>query len=407
MSGPAAPGGWRLAAAIAWRYLRGQRSRLLSGTARAALAATAIGVAAMTVAMALMTGYRQELERKLIGANAAIVVYPLGGRELGPAELAAVSAEPGVREVRPVVFGHGAIESVALPQGVDVTVRGVDPGGEQLGGTRFDLRRPADGLPGVVVGSELAQRLGAQPGTVLRWAALGLTDGAPRFAFASLRVVGTFTTGFSEFDRAWAVADREEVKRVVGRPGAVWEVRLDDPSTAPATADRISERLGPHFLVSDWQRMNGELYTALRVQQLMLFLVLGLIVVVSTFNVASTLVVLVRERMRDVGVLEAMGLPPGGVRAVFVTYGGVLGAAGVLLGLGIGAGLSWGLDRFHVIRFAPEVAAIYFIRSVPFHVELRDLGAIAAFAVVANLLACLAPAWRASRVDPAAALRYE
>lgn len=399
----------RVSVAIAWRYLRGRQSRLLSGTARAALVATAIGVAAMTVAMALMTGYRQELQRKLVGANAAIVVYPLGGRDLSAAQRGALEKVPGVREVKPVAFGHGALASVAAPQGVELTVRGVDPGAEQLGDRHFDLAPDAAGVAGIALGSELAGRLSTRAGEVLRLTALGLREGTPRFGYLSVRVVGTFTSGFSEFDRSWAVMDRARLEGVVGHGGgaALWEVRLDDPATAPETADLMSRRLGPRFLVTDWQRMNGELYTALRVQQMMLFLVLGLIVVVSTFNVASTLVVLVRERMREIGVLQAIGLEPAGIRAIFVTYGGVLGASGVLTGLVVGAGAAWILDRFEIIRFAPEVAAIYFIRAVPFHVQARDVLAVAGFAVAVNLLACLAPAWRAARLDPAMALQYE
>ena len=133
----------------------------------------------------------------------------------------------------------------------------------------------------------------------------------------------------------------------------------------------------------------------------------GLIVLVSTFNVSSTLVVLVRERMRDIGLLGALGLRPGSLRLIFLLYAGFLGALGTLLGVAIGWGTSWVLTRFELIRFDAEVAAIYFISSVPFRLERGDLGAIVVFALAINLLACLLPAWRAARLDPAAALRYE
>jgi lipoprotein-releasing system permease protein len=153
--------------------------------------------------------------------------------------------------------------------------------------------------------------------------------------------------------------------------------------------------------------MNGELFTALRLQQFILFLVLGLIVVVSTFNVASTLVVLVRERMRDIGLLGALGLRPGRLRMIFLLYAAFLGGLGTLLGVALGCGTSWVLTRFELIRFDAEVAAIYFIRSVPFRVELADVLAIVAFAFGVTLLAGFFPAWRAARVEPSSALRYE
>jgi lipoprotein-releasing system permease protein len=396
---------------IAWRYMRGHRSRLLSGTAKAALASTAIGTTAMVIAMALMTGYRDELQRRLVAGTAAVVAYPLlgetRGAPLAPEARAALERIPGVERVAAVVYGQGTLSSAAAPQGIEVTLRGVDPG-ESLGGRSFALEPDRDGVPAVVLGEELARRLGARPGDVVRAALLGFADGRAKFRFESLRVENTFATGFSEYDREWALVDRRRHVAAGDAPGeALFEFHLDDPRQAPRVAEAARAALGPRYLVSEWQEMNRELFTALRVQQYALFLVLGLIVLVSTFNVASTLVVLVRERMRDVGVLTAMGLSPASVRRLFVAYGGVLGGAGTLLGIGIGAGASWLLDTFRLIRFGPEVAAIYFLNSVPFEVAPRDLAAVLIFALGVNLVACLAPAWRAARLDPATALRYE
>jgi len=396
---------------VAWRYLRGGGSRLLSGTARAALLATAIGVMAMVIAMALMTGYREDLQRKLIGGNAAIVAYPLGpdAPPVDAARRAALQALPGVEGVSAVAYGQGTIASAAQPAGIDVTLRGVDPGEAIAGGPPLPARQGEAELEPVVLGADLARRLGVRPGETLRLAALGLPDGRPRFAFRSLRFAGSFSTGFSEFDRAWAVLRRAEVAALAGAgSGAeLYELRLQDPAAAPELARRVERVLGADYLVSDWQQLNAELFTALRVQQIALFLVLGLIVVVSTFNVASTLVVLVRERMREIGVLAALGLKPAGIRAVFLLYGGCLGFAGTLLGVAAGWGIAWTLNTFRLIRFDPEVAAIYFISSVPFRVDAPDLAAVVGFALAVNLAACVAPAWRAARVDPSAALRYE
>ncbi len=153
--------------------------------------------------------------------------------------------------------------------------------------------------------------------------------------------------------------------------------------------------------------LNRELFAALRLQQLLLFFLLGLIVLVSTFNVASTLMVLVRERLRDVGVLAALGLSRRQLAAVFVAYGGALGLVGTLLGVGCGSVLRWLCDRFELIRFDPEVAAIYFISAVPFRVQAGDLLAIVAFSVAFTLLSCLLPTLRVVRVSAADALRYE
>lgn len=395
---------------IAWRFLRGSRSGVLDGTARAALLATALGVMAMVIAMALMTGYREDLQGKLVRGNAAVIAYPVGteGSNLGERKLRMLEAIPGVQQIGRVAYGQGSLASDTHPQGAEVILRGVDPGGGQLTATAEQLA-DRDGIPGAVLGQDLAERLKAKPGDVLRLVALGFKEGRPRFSYQSLRVNDTFSTGFAEFDRSWVLLERGHVERLMGGEAAVdlLEFTVADPNEAPRIAEAATKLLEPDFIVTDWRQLNRELFTALKLQQIALFLVLGLIVLVSTFNVASTLVVLVRERMRDIGLLGALGLQPGRLRLIFLLYGGFLGATGTLLGVALGAGTSWVLTRFELIRFDAEVAAIYFIRSVPFRVELTDLLAIVGFAFGVTLLACFAPAWRAARVDPSSALRYE
>ncbi len=396
---------------VAWRFLRGRRSRLLDGTARAALLSTALGVMAMIIAMALMTGYREDLQGKLVRGNAAVIAYPVGGEPaaIPPGKRRALMAIPGVEKIGSVAYGQGSLASQARPEGVEVVLRGVDPGGGQLTATAEQLRPSPEGIPSTVLGKDLADRLKARPGELLRLVALGLQEGRPRFRYQSLRVSGTFATGFAEFDRSWVLLDRAVVERLMGGEPAMdlLEFTVTDAEEAPAIAAAAARVLEPDFVVTDWRQLNRELFTALKWQQFMLFGVLGLIVLVSTFNVASTLVVLVRERMRDVGLLGALGLDPGKLRLVFLLYGGFLGLFGTLLGVLAGWGICWLLTTFELVRFEPEVAAIYFISSVPFHVEPRDVLAVVGFALLVTMVACFIPAWRAARVDPSSALRYE
>lgn len=407
----------RLVASLAWRFFRGRRSRLLTGTARAGLLATALGVAAMVIGMALMTGYREDLRERLIRGNAAVVVYPVAPPgeepELPRDELLAIA---GVTAVRRVGYGQGSIAGDAVPQGVEVTFRGVEgvaalsdlQGLEWLGPERT-LVPGDDGVVPVVIGRELAQRLQLADRSTLRLLALGIHDGRPRFRYRTARPLATFATGFSEFDASWALLDRDALQALTGEAAGlgVWEIVVPDPDAAAGVAERTRAILGEGFLVTDWFELNRELFTALRLQQIVLFFVLGLIVLVSTFNVASVVVVLVRERLRDLGVLAALGLEPRAARRIFLAYGALVAGIGSAAGVAVGAGVSWVFTRFELIRFDPEMAAIYFLSSVPFRVRWADVGLIVAFTLGVGLLACWLPAWRGARVDPARALRYE
>jgi lipoprotein-releasing system permease protein len=205
------------------------------------------------------------------------------------------------------------------------------------------------------------------------------------------------------------VLERALVERLAGGSGgsSLFEIAVTDPSQAPRIAARVEKVLGADYLVTDWQRLNRELFSALRLQQLLLFFLLGLIVLVSTFNVASTLMVLVRERLRDVGVLAALGMSRRRLAYAFLAYGGALGLVGTAIGVGLGSAVAWVLDRFQLIRFDPEVAAIYFVSAVPFRVEARDVLAIAALSLAFTLLSCLLPTLRVVRVSSSDALRYE
>ncbi len=398
---------------------------MLGGTARSALLATGLGVAAMVVAMALMTGYRSDLQAKLIRGNAAVVVYPLGGErgQIDDRTLSILRGVSGARRVGRVVYGQGSLASDGgLERSKDldragrlseaseeVVFRGVDAEAGQFSATAAQLAPNTDGLPGVVLGRRLAEKLGVAAGDPIRAVALGLGEGRPRFRYQSLEVRGTFETGFAEFDQTWAVLARPVVETLLGSDAAtdLLELELVDPEQAPAVAQELEEKLGEGFLVTDWRALNRELFSALALQQAALFVVLGLIVLVSTFHVASTLVVLVRERMRDIGALAALGLSPRKLRRVFLAYSALLGLVGTAAGAGFGVAISWLLTTFRLIRFEPEIAAIYFIDFVPFRVVPRDLFAVITFALAVNLLASWVPAWRAGRLDPSAALRYE
>lgn len=405
--------------ALAWKFLRGRRSRLLNGTARAALLATALGVAAMVLCMALMSGYREDLQRKLIGGNAAVVVYPLvvEDQERAQQTVARLAGTEGVVRASRVLYGQGTIASTQEPAGLEVTLRGVErwhghlqfSSADQGAVAPSNSRSTTTPLPEILLGSELRVRLSVEIGDILRLTVLGVRDGRPRFDYLSVEVADTFTTGFSEFDSSWAAVERSVLRGATGAQSGsgLYELALEDGADVADVAQLARQALGEEYLVSDWRELNRELFSALKLQQTVLFFVLGLIVLVSVFNVASTLLVLVRERMRQIGVLTALGLPPRQLRRTFLLYGSGLALSGTLLGLVMGSGAAWLLTEFELIKFDPEVAAIYFISSVPFRVKAMDLLAVSLFTLAVTFLACWFPAQRAARVLPADALRYE
>lgn len=404
---------WRLPlpGVVAWRYLRGRRSQMLRSTGLAALLATSLGVTAMVIAMALMSGYTEDLERKLIGLQGEVIASPLGDRDLDQEQvqerLRAAARVPGVARVGRVVYGEGALASAAVPEGLSVVLRGIEADDPVVVANGGDLGTDDEEVPGVLLGEELARSLEVTHGDVLRLVLLDLGERRPRFRYRSIRVTGTFATGFAEFDARWILVARE-VLLAAGESGfEMVEFKLADPERTEAVAGALEEVLGPQWVVERWQRLNRDLFAALALQKTALFAVLALIVLVSTFNVASTLMILVRERRRDVGVLGALGLTPGRLGWSFATYGLLLGLCGTLLGIAAGSGVAWLITEFELVRFDSEIAAVYFIDSVSFRVRALDLALIAAFSLSVALAACSLPAWRAATIRPSAALRDE
>ncbi len=390
--------------------MRGRRSRLLAATARTALFATTLGVTTMVVAMALMSGYTEEVKRKLIGLQGEVMASSvLAEDEEDLAErLRAAAALPGVVRTGRWVYAEGSLDSPGLPEGTSVALRGVESDDPVVLRSGGDLHRDEAGVAGVVLGAELAANLDAKRGDILRLVVLDMSERRPRFRYRSIRVTGTFTIGFAEFDAHWILIDREVLSKARGGSRLeMVEFQLGEGQDGVDVAAEIEEVLGEDWVVDRGQRLNQEVFAALELQEVMLFFVLGLIVLVSTFNIASTLVILVREKRRDVAVLSSLGLRPGGIWWVFATYGLFLGTLGILLGMAIGGSVALLITEFELVRFPPELAEIYFIDAVPFRLEIPDLVAIAAFSLAVTAIASALPARRAARLDITAALHDE
>lgn len=407
---------------VALSYLRARSSRLVSSVSLLSISGIGLGVAALVVAMGLLSGYQREIRENLIGANAEVVLFPLStGAEADPAAVARrVSAIPRVRATAPVVYQSGLASSAATPDGTDVVLKGIDPASERRV-SRLDAYLPnaervltrvsATGRPGVAIGAELARILDVREGDTILLSVPDNTRGASALVARSApyRVARIFRTNFYESDAELVFLDREVLRQLARMDGAanVIEIKLDTIRDTESAASAIGLAAGKEFSVTDWRSLNTGLFSALKIQQTTLFFVIGLIVAVSTFNIVATLVMTVKEKRRDIGVLTALGAEPPFFSRVFLLLGGLLGGAGVIAGIAFGALICWVMTEFRLLRFPPGVAEIYFVSYIPFVVRGVDLAAIVGFSGLVVLLASWLPARSAGRVDIAEALRYE
>lgn len=411
-----------LAVEVALAYLRARSSRLVSSVSLLSIGGIGLGVAALVVAMGLLSGYRREIQENLIGANAEVVLFPLSTAAEADPESAArrVARVPRVRATAPVIYQSGLASSAATPDGVDVVLKGIDAASERrvskldlyLPDAERVLTRGAPGsLPGVAIGAELARLLDVREGDTI---VISAPDNAPGGSAlvarnAPVRVARIFRTNFYETDSELVFLDRELLRSLTRMEGKanVIEIKLDTIRDTDTAARAVADAAGKEFSVTDWRSLNSGLFSALAIQQTTLFFVIGLIVAVSTFNVVATLVMTVQEKKRDIGVLTALGAEPGFFSRVFLMLGALLGGAGVLAGIAFGALVCWAMTEFRLLRFPPGVAEIYFVSFIPFLVRPLDVAAIVAFSALVILAASWVPARRAGRIDVAEALRYE
>ncbi len=405
-----------LARHIAWRYLRRPTDQLVSAVGMASVLGLVIGVMALVISMALMTGYRRDLQTKLLGGNAEVFVYSIGAPIADPRRLLEViRGTPGVADASPVLFQSGVVTTETNTTGSEVMMKGLEP---TRGRTSPMLARiigprasfqTAEGERGVSLGKYLAAKLGVKQGDALSvTVAAGTSDGfMPRTA--SFVVTNVFATGFYEFDARWLFVDLGEAQELLGAGSAanLIEVKLVPGIDLDLVVRDIERRTDRRYSISDWREMNKQLFSMLQIQQHVLFIVIGMIVFVSTFNIVSTLIMTVHEKRKEIGILTSMGAEPRMVRRVFIWYGTIVGLVGTTTGIFFGALICWVITRYELVTFPPEIAEVYFVSSIPFVTRLSDLAIIAAFSITVSFLATIIPSMRAARLNPIEALRYE
>ena len=403
---------------VALRYLKAKRRQsVISVVTVISILGVMAGVCALVVALAINNGFREELEKSLLGATANVNL--LRSKNDGIKDYEALTARlgrlPHVAACAPALYGEVLASFHSRAQGI--VLKGVDPQREiHVGDLLLRLREGtleglsqtfADADP-IILGKELAKSLGVYVGdTILITSPQGyLTPLEVVPKFRHFRVVGVFDSGFYDFDATWAFTNLPAAQRLfdLADVASVIEFKIDDIYRAASVAEQIREAAGKGFETTTWMEQNHSLLSALRLERLVTILTIGLIVVVAALNIFITLAMMVMEKNRDIAVLMSMGARKRQVWAVFTLHGLLIGAFGSLLGLVLGYGTSWLGGRYKLV---PLQADVYALASVPFHARPWDGVWITLAALSISFLATLYPSLSAARLDPVEILRYE
>ncbi len=401
---------------IASRYLRSKRRiHFITLVSLLAMGGVFVGVAALTIVLSVMNGFEDQVQQRIAGTNAHVAVLSADDRPIHPdpaLEQAIREAVPR-SEVAPFVYGKVMVASRHSVDGM--VLKGVDPAREpsvtDILSHLTPPEAPFDGgdLPGIALGQELALRLRVVRGDVILISIPsddpgGFLGGIPRTR--RLRVSSIFRSGLYEYDSSFGVVPLETAQDfyAIGREVTGYQLRLAEMFHAREASRQIESAIGPGYRATNWIDLNQNLFAWMRIEKAVMFTILILIVVVAAVNIVSSLVMLVLEKRRDIGVLRTMGVTPHGIMRIFLLQGTLVGLVGTALGLVAGFAVSYALGRYKLLRLPGE---IYFIDTLPVKMEWTDFVLVAAAATLTCFLASIYPAWQAARLAPVQAIRYE
>ncbi|HVO12407.1 MAG TPA: ABC transporter permease [Vicinamibacteria bacterium] len=407
---------WELRVAL--RYLTARRKQaFISLISAVAVLGVAVGVAALFIALGLMTGLQSEIRARILGATAHISIFRTGARPLEDYQslVDRVRRVPGVAGAAPALYGKALLASTT--SSAVATLKGIVPPEERTvtdviskirDGSIASFDHPDEAVPPVLLGSALAESLNVGVGDVVtitssrgRLTPVGMFPNVRR-----ARVVGTVKTGLFEFDAGWGYLPLSAAQRLFEDPDrtTMVEVRLADMFAVKRAEKDLVAALGESFVTTDWIEMNGSLFSALWIEKMAIGITIGLIVAVAALNIVATLVLMVMEKHKDIAILVSMGASRRAIMRVFVLQGSLIGAVGTAVGGVVGWTVCRVLDRYQLIRIPEDV---YQIAWVPFRLLPGDATVVLLGALVVCFLATLYPAHGAARLDPAEALRYE
>jgi lipoprotein-releasing system permease protein len=401
---------------IALRYLLARRKQaFISLISLISTIGVAVGVMALIIALALMTGLQGELRDRILGSTAHVYVWKSGGIADYRAEVARLRAIEGVAGAGPAILGKALISTNQAD--AFISLKGVDPA---LEASVTDIQRAMqrgtiEGLtatseeesPGILIGRNLAEQLGVDVGdsaTVLTpqgtLSPMGMMPRTRR-----VRIAGVYALGLYEFDAGYGFVSLPFAERLLGKAAPdLIELRVEDIDAAPRISERIPRELGSDYVSQDWADMNQALFSALWLEKMAISITIGLIVLVAALNIVASLILLVMEKSRDIAILKTMGASSKRVMTIFMVQGLIIGIVGTVIGAACGLALCYVFDRHRLIQIPMDV---YQISYVPFVVEPFDFAVVVASAVVICFLATIYPSRQASRLDPVQGLRFE
>jgi lipoprotein-releasing system permease protein len=400
---------------VALRYLLARRKQaFISLISLISVLGVAVGVMALLIALALMTGLQGELRDRIIGSAAHIYVFKTGGIEDIDGEIKRMLELPRVQGAAPAILGKAMITSEKGLGFIDV--KGIDPVREMTvtqlqaamrKGSADALVRSPDDVPAILLGTDLAETLEVHVGDRVQLISPNGTM-TPFGMFAkprTLEVVGIFSLGLFQFDSEYGFITMDVARRIFGDDQMTFlQLRVDDMFKSNEVVDTIVARFGAAYMPQEWSDLNKSLFSALWLEKMAISITIGLIVMVAALNIVASLILLVMEKSRDIAILKTMGSPASSIRRIFMLQGLIIGLVGTAAGAIAGYGLIFILDRYKLISVPVDV---YQISYVPFKLQPLDFLVVIASAIAICFVATIYPSRQASRLDPAQALRYQ